>query len=61
MFAVLQHLQVKDSSKWSFGDRWTKRKQEMAVPGLYSEHKELNPEAFARRFQVIDPPLEVDD
>jgi hypothetical protein len=27
------------------------------MPGLYSEHKDLNPEAFAKKFQLLDPKI----
>lgn len=38
----------------TFGKRWLQEYQEKVIPGLYSEHKELNPDAFAKKFQIID-------
>ena len=44
-------MQIKSMQKYkTFGKRWTKEYQENVIPGLYSEHKELNPDAFAKKF-----------
>ena len=51
MFAAFNALQIKTAEKFqTIGKRWTRAHQEKVIPGLYSENKDLNPEAFARKF-----------
>ncbi len=58
IFAVFNWLQLKSTEKLKVvGLRWTRDYQEKVIPGLYSEHKDLNPEAFAKKFQIIEPNL----
>ena len=56
MFAAFNALQIKTAEKFqTIGKRWTRAHQEKVIPGLYSENKDLNPEAFARKFQIVEP------
>ena len=55
VFAVLNYLQIKTIQTYKLvGHRWTREYQEKVLSNVYSEARELNPDAFAKKFQIID-------
>lgn len=55
IFAVLNFLQIKTIQKYKLIEpRWTREYQEKSLPSVYCEARELNPDAYAKKFQIID-------